>query len=143
MGVHTPNPIGDRLKRLGGHGKGASRCALVCFLMGGSSERVVPSLNLRSLRHGWGGWTRTSNLRGNNPMSLPVGPHPNCGVLLTALAVFAVAIGTVAVLAVAVFAIFAITVFATATALALVFVTLVVVVVVVVFTTHGCSPIGK
>ena len=77
-------------------------------------------------------------------MSLPVGPHPNCGVLLTALAVFAVAIGTVAVLAVAVFAIFAITVFATATALALVFVTLVVVVVVVVvvFTTHGVPPVS-
>ena len=24
----------------------------------------------------WGGWTRTNNLRGNNPVRLPVAPHP-------------------------------------------------------------------
>ena len=28
-------------------------------------------------QYGWGGWTRTSNLPGNNRVSLPVGPHPN------------------------------------------------------------------
>jgi hypothetical protein len=26
---------------------------------------------------GWGGWTRTTNLPGNNRVSLPVGPHPS------------------------------------------------------------------
>jgi len=33
-----------------------SRCALVCLLLRGSSERMIPSPNLRGLRHAWGGW---------------------------------------------------------------------------------------
>lgn len=45
-------------------------------------EGVEPSLITEismplALHKGWGGWTRTSNLRGNNPMRLPVTPHPN------------------------------------------------------------------
>ena len=34
-------------------------------------------MRARDVMYGWGGWTRTSNLPGNNRMSLPVGPHPN------------------------------------------------------------------
>ena len=36
----------------------------------GSTAELLP-------QNGWGGWTRTNNGRGNNPVHLPVALHPN------------------------------------------------------------------
>ena len=53
-------------------------------VQGFEPRQLVPKTSVLPLHHTpltaqrpWGGWTRTSNLPGNNRMSLPVGPHPS------------------------------------------------------------------